>query len=97
MGRVGAASHRQERQHRRCRSGPGLRARRRSDRRYLPNEAYDPSTNTWAAMPPMPTARHGLGAVARNNRVYVLAGGPDVGGSQSGLNEVFILIPGAGP
>ena len=58
------------------------------------NEAYDPGNNTWTAMPPMPTARHGLAAVALNNRVYVLAGGPQVGGSVSSLNEVFILLPG---
>ena len=41
-------------------------------------------------MPTLPTARHGLGAVASGNRIYVLAGGPTPGGSQSALNEVVL-------
>ncbi|MBI4338079.1 MAG: galactose oxidase [Chloroflexi bacterium] len=56
------------------------------------NERYDPATNAWKTMPPMPTARHGLGAVALGDRIYTLAGGPTPGGSQSPLNEVFIVL-----
>jgi len=37
----------------------------------------------------MPTARHGLGAVAVGERIYVVSGGPTPGGSASARNEVF--------
>ncbi|MCH8961243.1 MAG: hypothetical protein IH820_07925 [Bacteroidetes bacterium] len=55
-------------------------------------ERYDPATNSWDTMPPLPTARHGLGALALRGRIYVLAGGPTPGGSQSSGNEAFILL-----
>ena len=60
------------------------------------DERYDPRTDTWEAMPPLPTARHGLGAVDLGDRIYVLAGGPVPGGSQSASNEVFIVLTGIG-
>lgn len=58
------------------------------------NERYDPDVDDWMSAPPLPTARHGLAAVALRNRVYVLAGGPTPEGSQSGANEVFIVLVG---
>jgi hypothetical protein len=61
------------------------------------NERFTPSTGAWDSLPPLPTARHGLAAVAVGNRIYVLAGGPTPGGSASSLNEVFIVPPEAGP
>jgi N-acetylneuraminic acid mutarotase len=53
------------------------------------NEAYDPATDTWRAMAPMPTARHGLGAAVVDGSIYVMSGGTEPGGSTSGANEVF--------
>jgi hypothetical protein len=41
------------------------------------------------ALLPMPTARHGLAAVAVDDKVYVIGGGPEPGGSQTNLNEIF--------
>jgi Kelch motif len=38
-------------------------------------ELYDPATRRWRRLPDLPTPRHGLGAVARAGRVYVLEGG----------------------
>ena len=38
------------------------------------NEAYDPATNTWAALAPMPTAREHLAAAAIGDRIYVVGG-----------------------
>ena len=61
------------------------------------NERFTPLTGVWESLPPLPTARHGLAAVAVGNRIYVLAGGQTPGGSASGLNEVFIVLPKAGP
>jgi hypothetical protein len=37
----------------------------------------------------MPTARHGLGAVSNEDRVYVIGGGPQPGLSVSNVNEIF--------
>jgi hypothetical protein len=56
------------------------------------NEAYDPASDSWQAFAPMATPRHGLGAVALDDGIYVAGGGPIVGGSiQSALNERFVL------
>jgi len=56
------------------------------------NERYNPGTDSWETMPPLPTARHGLGAVALGDRIYALAGGSKPGGSSSAMNEVFIVL-----
>lgn len=42
-------------------------------------EAYDPATDTWEALAPMPTPRHGMGAAALDGVIYV-PGGADVWG-----------------
>jgi hypothetical protein len=54
-------------------------------------EEYDPAADRWRALAPMPTGRHGLGAVAVGGRAYVLSGGPTPGFSFSDLNEVLAL------
>ena len=55
------------------------------------NEKYDAKTNKWTSEPPMPTARHGLGAVyvEDDNKIYVIGGGPQPGLSVTGANEIF--------
>jgi N-acetylneuraminic acid mutarotase len=50
-------------------------------------EAYDPRTDSWTTLPPMPTARHGLGAATVGGRIHVLSGGPEAGLSYSSANE----------
>jgi N-acetylneuraminic acid mutarotase len=52
-------------------------------------ESYDPAKNKWQVWAPMPTARHGLGAVVIGNTVYVISGGPQPGTSFSSVNEVL--------
>jgi hypothetical protein len=37
-------------------------------------EVYDPVNNAWASLPPMPTPRAGLAAVAFGDRIYALGG-----------------------
>src|SRR5919109_2036491 len=54
------------------------------------NEKYDAKTNKWTSEPPMPTARHGLGAVyIEDDKIYVIGGGPQPGLSVSSANEIF--------
>jgi N-acetylneuraminic acid mutarotase len=57
-------------------------------------EAYDPSTNSWSIMPPMPVSRHGLAAGAIGNRLILVGG--DVQSSGSGVevstSEVDALV-----
>jgi hypothetical protein len=53
------------------------------------NEEFDPAAGIWTTRAPMPTARHGLGAVALGELIYVVGGGPRPGLSVSGANEVY--------
>jgi len=46
-------------------------------------EAYDPASNTWASLPPMPVSRHGLAAGFVGNRFIVVGG--DVQSAGSGI------------
>jgi N-acetylneuraminic acid mutarotase len=53
------------------------------------NEKYDPKSNKWTIETPMPTARHGLAAVAIDDKIYVIGGGPQPGFSVTNANEIF--------
>src|SRR6266851_5487903 len=57
-------------------------------------EAYDPASNTWSIMPPMPVSRHGLAAGAIGNRLILVGG--DVQSSGTGVevstSEVDALV-----
>lgn len=44
---------------------------------------YDPREDKWRAVAEMPRPRHGLGAVALEDGIYVLGGAAEVGGSQT--------------
>ena len=52
------------------------------------NEQYIPGEG-WFTRDSMPTARHGLGAVKVDDRIYVLAGGLVPGSGVSGITEVY--------
>src|SRR5262249_11606085 len=56
---------------------------------------YDPATNTWSALPPLPEARTDLAAAAANGRLYVI-GGPTSDSTiaaPAGLPTVCIFDP----
>ena len=55
-------------------------------------ERFDPATGRWEALRPMPTARHGLGAAAVGDAIYVLSGGPKAGMSFGTANERLIEL-----
>jgi len=44
---------------------------------------YDPRTDHWRAVAAMPRRRHGLGAVALDNAIYVLGGSASTGGDET--------------
>jgi hypothetical protein len=46
-------------------------------------------SNEWSSELPMPAARHRLAAVAIEDIIYVIGGGPQPGGSGSNINEIF--------
>src|SRR6185295_5018877 len=41
---------------------------------YRAVEAYDPATNSWATLPPMPMPRHGFAGAVIGNRFYMASG-----------------------
>jgi N-acetylneuraminic acid mutarotase len=57
-------------------------------------EAYDPASNSWSVLPPMPVSRHGLAAGVVGNRFIVVGG--DVQSAGSGIEvstgEVDALV-----
>ena len=54
-------------------------------------ERYDPRSREWQPLPDLPTPRHGLGAVARDGRVYVIEGGDEPGFAFTASLEVLDL------
>jgi N-acetylneuraminic acid mutarotase len=55
-------------------------------------ESYDPKSDKWEHHTAMRTPRHGLGAVAIGDSIFVAGGGVVVGGNfQSAINEEFKL------
>ena len=52
-------------------------------------EMYDPALDRWTAKAPMPTPRHGIGAVALGGRVYVPGGGIRPGAGRTDVLEAF--------
>ena len=60
---------------------------------YRQNEEFDPATNTWRALAPMPTPRHGLYGATVDGRIFTPSGGPREGASFSDVHEAFYLPP----
>ena len=56
-------------------------------------ESYDPRRRRWRLHKPLPTPRHGLGAVAYEGSIYVLEGGPTPGLSYSRSVESLRIAP----
>jgi N-acetylneuraminic acid mutarotase len=52
-------------------------------------EVYDPTTDSWTLVDHMPTPRHGQGAVAVGNRIYLPGGSARQGGLGPGATTLF--------
>ena len=60
---------------------------------YRQNEEYDPATDTWRSLPPMPTPRHGLYGATLAGCIFTPSGGPIAGANYSDVHEAFCLPP----
>ena len=58
---------------------------------WTTHEAYNPATNTWESLAPMPTARHGLGVGTIGNLLFAATGGPGAGATYGDVLEAFEL------
>ena len=57
---------------------------------FITNEAYDPRTQTWSELAPLPAGRHGFGAAVVGDKVYLPGGQVNAGGQlgwPNGYNE----------
>ena len=64
---------------------------------FRANEEYDPASNTWRSLAPMPTPRHGLYGITVGRAVFVPAGGPRAGAFYTSAHEAFFLPPALPP
>jgi N-acetylneuraminic acid mutarotase len=61
----------------------------RPDGVFPHNEAYDPRRDAWESLAPMPTPRHGIGAAAVGERVFIAGGASLQGLGISAAHEIF--------
>ena len=52
----------------------GGRINGRHDRNVANNEEYDPATNRWRALAPLPTVRSGISAASLDGKIFVFGG-----------------------
>ncbi|MEO7092518.1 MAG: kelch repeat-containing protein, partial [Polyangiales bacterium] len=52
-------------------------------------EAYDPRTDSWDSLAPMPTPRHGMGAAAWDGRLYIPGGADQEAAGAVAVHEVL--------
>ncbi len=61
---------------------------------FQETEAYDPQSDSWRQLQPMPTPRHGIGAAVIGNRIFIPGGATQQGGgTQTTVNEAFVVQP----
>jgi N-acetylneuraminic acid mutarotase len=57
---------------------------------FADNDVYDPRTDRWESLEPVPIPVHGTGAVAIGNRIYIPGGGTRLGGgSAAPVHQVY--------
>lgn len=53
------------------------------------NEVYDVCRNRWRRLAPMPTPRHGTGAVTIDDTIHIPGGGDAIGGAPVAVNDAY--------
>ncbi len=56
---------------------------------FSATEMYEVTGNRWIGKEPMPTPRHGIGAVALDGRIFVPGGGTRPGLARTSANEAY--------
>jgi uncharacterized protein (TIGR03437 family) len=64
---------------------------------YRQNEEYDPASDTWRSLAPMPSPRHGLYGATVGGCIFTPSGGLRAGAFYSDVHEAFCLASGDGP
>jgi N-acetylneuraminic acid mutarotase len=54
-------------------------------------EVFNPATNTWRSLSPMPGGRHGIWASVISNKIFLPGGGVVAGFGATGVNQVFTV------
>ena len=60
-------------------------------------EAYDPETNSWTTLAPMPLARHGIQGAAYAGGAWIAGGGTDLNVAATNAIDVFFPPPRPAP
>ena len=56
-------------------------------------EVYDPATDRWQSLPPMPDPRHGIFAGVIGSTIYLPGGGVRPGLGATNVNSAFRVSP----
>jgi len=56
---------------------------------FSENEEYNPATNTWSTMTPLPIGRHGMSVGVVNNKIYTIGGGELAYYDWGNINEEY--------
>jgi len=56
-------------------------------------EAYDPGTDRWIELPPMPVGRHGIYAAVLGNAIHLPGGATQEGFGVTGVHDAFVVEP----
>ena len=57
-------------------------------------EAYDPGTDAWTALSPLPTSVQGTGAAVWDGQLFLPGGGPSAGGDEQSTVLQVLAPPG---
>jgi N-acetylneuraminic acid mutarotase len=63
----------------------------RPDGVFPQNEVYDARSDSWASLAPMPIPRHGIGAAAIGDRIFIPGGATVQGFGATGAHEVYTV------
>jgi N-acetylneuraminic acid mutarotase len=54
-------------------------------------EVYDPATDSWSKLPPMPMPRHGVAMAILNNRLHLISGGITTAAAGAGQDKSMVV------